>query len=102
MDEAVRLEQTVDEALVLFNFLQRFEDDGTLAILDQAEERVLWNLHCLLEKQLVELFHPEYKALLAAARDRVRDPPGVRAGIPHAAVSCWVARRGIPKLRRAS
>ena len=40
----------------------------------QAEERALWNLHCLLQKQLVEIFHPDYKALLAAARDRLRDP----------------------------
>jgi hypothetical protein len=74
MREPVRFELTGDEALVLFDFLQRFDDEGTLAIRDQAEERALWNLHCLLQKQLVEIFHPDYKALLAAARDRLRDP----------------------------
>lgn len=74
MGGPVRLELTGDEALVLFEFLARFDDDGTLAVQDQAEERALWNLHCLLQKQLVELFDPEYKALLAAARDRLRDP----------------------------
>jgi hypothetical protein len=74
MGEPVRLELTGDEALVLFEFLARFDDDGTLAVQDQAEVRALWNLHCLLQKQLVEIFHPEYNALLAAARDRLRDP----------------------------
>jgi hypothetical protein len=72
--DSVHLELTGDEALVLFEFLARFDDDSSLTIQDQAEERALWNLHCLLQKQLVEVFHPEYKALLAAARDRLRDP----------------------------
>jgi hypothetical protein len=68
------VELTGDEALLLFDFLQRFDDEGALAIEDQAEERALWNLHCLLQTRLVEIFHPDYKALLAAARDRLRDP----------------------------
>lgn len=74
MGGPIRLELTGDEALVLFDFLQRFDDEGALVIRDQAEERALWNLHSLLQKQLVEIFHPDYKALLAAARDRLRDP----------------------------
>ena len=73
MGEPVRLELTSDEALVLFEFLQRFDDEDTLAIRDQAEERALGNLHCLLQKQLVAVFHPDYKVLLAASRDRLRD-----------------------------
>ncbi|MFZ5828459.1 MAG: hypothetical protein ACOY3P_00135 [Planctomycetota bacterium] len=73
MGEPVHLELTGDEALVLFDFLQRFDDEQTLAIRDQAEERALWNLHCLLQKQLVEIFCPNYDVLLAAARDRLRD-----------------------------
>ena len=74
MGEPVRIELSGDEALVLFAFLQRFDDEDTLAIADQAEERALWNLHCLLQKRLVEIFHPDYKALVTAARDRLRDP----------------------------
>jgi hypothetical protein len=74
MREPIRLELTGDEALVLFDLLQRFDDEGTLTIRDQAEERALWNLHCLLQKQLVEIFDPDYKALLVAAQDRLRDP----------------------------
>jgi len=73
MSEPVRLELTGDEALVLFEFLSRFEDKGALSVEDQAEERALWNLRCLLQKQLVEMFDPKYKELVAAARDRLRD-----------------------------
>lgn len=68
----IHLELTNDETLVLFDFLQRFADDATLAVQDRAEQRALWNLHCLLEKQLVEMFRPDYQALVAAARDRLR------------------------------
>lgn len=74
MGEPVQLELTGDEALILFDFLQRFDDEGALVMQDQAEERALWNLHSMLQKRLVEIFHSDYKALLAAARGRLRDP----------------------------
>ena len=74
MGEPVRIELTGDEALVLFEFLARFDDHEVLIVQDQAEERALWNLQCLLEKQLVEIFDPNYKALLEAVRGRLRDP----------------------------
>ncbi|MBL8797856.1 MAG: hypothetical protein JNM56_28420 [Planctomycetia bacterium] len=76
MSQPVRLELTGDEALVLYEFLSRFEEQDTLSITDQAEQRALWNLHCLLEKQLVEMFAPNYLALVDAARDRLRDAVG--------------------------
>lgn len=62
-----------DEALVLFEFLQRFSESDSLTIQDQAEQRALWNLCCLLEKQLVAPFASNYQELLASARDRLRD-----------------------------
>jgi len=74
MGEPVRIELTGDEALVLFEFLARFEDRETLIVEDQAEERALWNLHCLLQKQLIEIFDPNYQALVDAARQRLRAP----------------------------
>ncbi len=67
---------TPDEALVLFEFLSRYSDTGELRIEDQAEQRALWNLCCLLEKELIEPFDPGYAKLLQSARDRVRDEPG--------------------------
>lgn len=76
MGGPVRLELTGDEALVLFDFLVRCENDDALApaIRDQAEQRALWTLHGHLERRLVEVIHPDYLALVAAARDRLRDP----------------------------
>lgn len=74
MGDSVRLELTADEALVLFEFLSQYSDSNILAIEDQAEQRALWNLLCLLEKQLVEPFRPDYSQLLQQARDRLRDP----------------------------
>lgn len=73
MDDQVRLELTHDEALVLFDFLSRFSDKEVLAIEDQAEERALWNLQCVMEKLLVEPFRSDYGELVQQARDRLRD-----------------------------
>ena len=62
---------TFAEALVLGDFLHRFSEKEILSIEDQAEERVLWDLECLLEKQLY-LDEP-YADALAKARAAVRD-----------------------------
>ena len=69
----VELKLTKDEALVLFEFLCRFSNDDALTIDDQAEERALWNLQCVLEKVIEESFSPDYRAILEAARSRLRD-----------------------------
>lgn len=75
MEEAVpTVTLDADEAVILFEMLSRWNDDSTFALVDQAEQRVLWNLCCALEEQLVEPFQPNYAGILAAARDRVRDP----------------------------
>jgi hypothetical protein len=69
----VHISLTADEALVLFEFLSRFEKSSDLTIVDQAEERALWNLLCLFQKQLVSPFRLDYRELLQMARDRLRD-----------------------------
>lgn len=69
----VEVRLTPDEALVLFEFLSRYSDGDELRVEDQAEQRALWNLCCLLEKQLVEPFNPNYFELLESARNRLRD-----------------------------
>ncbi len=56
LEEKVTIELSSAEALVLFEFLSRFSDENKLEIEDQAEARVLWDMCCLLEKQLVEPF----------------------------------------------
>ena len=72
-DGKVVIELSRAHALVLFEFLSRFSDDDKLEIQDQAEERVLWDMCCDLEKALVEPLRPDYTELLQRARDTVRD-----------------------------
>lgn len=68
------LHLTADEAIVLFEWLARFHGSGDASFQDQAEQRALWNLECMLERDLVAPLRDDYDELLAAARDRLRDP----------------------------
>lgn len=72
-ESRIRIELTADEALVLFEFLQRFSDSDMLTLEDQAEQQVLWNLCCLMEKSLSAPFASNYGELVAQARGRLRD-----------------------------
>lgn len=69
----VQISLTADEALVLFEFLSRFEESNELTIVDQAEERALSNLLGPLQKQLVSPFQEDYAEQLRQARNRLRD-----------------------------
>jgi len=70
----LNLKLTKSESLVLFEFLSRFnEEEQEEFFEDQAEQRVLWDLECILEKQLSEPFRKDYKKLVEKARDDVRD-----------------------------
>jgi hypothetical protein len=40
---------------------------------DPAEQRALWNLECLLERVVAEIFDPDYSSLVDAARAALRD-----------------------------
>ena len=65
---------TEDEAIVLFEFLGRIkESNGSNSFEDQAEERVLWNIECILEKELSEQFRADYQEIVKKARENVRD-----------------------------
>lgn len=70
----ILVELTNQEALVLFEFLRRCDDENNYKFADQAEERMLWKLEGFLEKQLVEIFSPDYGRLLEEAREQIRDP----------------------------
>ncbi|WP_332848505.1 hypothetical protein [Massilia sp. S19_KUP03_FR1] len=69
----IRILITSDEALVLFEFLRRYSDTDQLNVVDQAEQRALWNLCCIFEKTPVAPFDMEYGQALADARERLRD-----------------------------
>ena len=70
----VNLTVTKDEALVLFEFLARFNQTEHPGIFeDQAEQKTLWILEGQLEKQLVEPIRPDYKDIILEARNKIRD-----------------------------
>jgi hypothetical protein len=71
--EPISINFTKDEALVLFEFLSRFSETDKLSIEHQAEERALWNLTCIFEKELSEPFDKKYGDILSQARERLRD-----------------------------
>jgi hypothetical protein len=69
----VTIELSADEALVLFDWLARTSEAGeSVPFADQAEQQVLWDMACVLERVLVEPFSAAYPSLLRAARSRVR------------------------------
>jgi hypothetical protein len=71
--KGVKIELTSDEALVLYDWLTRFNQRADTDFADQAEERVLFDLEAMLEKALVAPLQSDYPALLAQARSNVRD-----------------------------
>ena len=63
-----------DEAIVLFEFLSRFNGEEHKNIFqDQAEEKTLLIIEGQLEKVLTEPFMPNYQDILLEARNRLRD-----------------------------
>ena len=73
-EQKVNIELTKNEAIVLFEFLARFnEKDNKDTFEDQAEQRVLWDIECVLEKQLSEPFRADYQEIVKKARELIRD-----------------------------
>ena len=66
--ETVTLTLKRSEALVLFEWLARSDDDSHTSQPDEAEQKVLWQVEGLLEPQLVEIVKPRYSDLLNAAK----------------------------------
>jgi hypothetical protein len=74
--DRIIVEFTRAEALALFEYLRRSDDTENYEFFDEAEQRVIWNLEGKLERQLGEIFDPNYKQLLAAAWKAIRDSSG--------------------------
>lgn len=69
-DARILIELTKEEALVLHDWLFRFnESEKVDLILNQAEQRILWDMEACLEREVSETFQDNYEALLKVARD---------------------------------
>jgi hypothetical protein len=73
MSQRVQLALSHDEALVLLDWLARFNKTREARFEDQAEQRVLWDLEAMLEKALPDVVAPRYSEFVRQARERVRD-----------------------------
>jgi hypothetical protein len=73
IDNKISIQLKKAEAIILFDFLFRFRENEKLEIVDQSEERVLWDILCELESKLTEPFKPNYNDLLEIARSEIRD-----------------------------
>lgn len=70
----ISVEISEDEALVLFDWLARFNERKDVDLADQAVRRILWDIECSLESVLIQPFSEDYAILLAEARSRLVDP----------------------------
>jgi hypothetical protein len=76
MDETkVAITLTRAEAVVLIEFLMRFRDKERLAIEHESEQQLLWDLCCVVESQLPELFDPQWKAIVEQSQTAVLAAP---------------------------
>lgn len=74
LGRGLNLTITKDEALVLFEFLARFNETERPDIFeDQSEQKTLWILEGQLKKRLAEPFRPDYKEIINEARNKIRD-----------------------------
>lgn len=72
-EQKVTLELSHEEALVLQVFLSRFNAQEHEALFeDQAEQRVLWDVECMLDQQVV-MPRYDFDNVIAEAREKVRD-----------------------------
>jgi len=72
-EPTVTLTLTHDEALVLFEWSHRHEDENYKGsfFIDRGEQVAVWNLAASLEPLLVEPFDPNYSELVSAAKVRL-------------------------------
>ena len=71
-NEPIAVQLSADDALVLFQFLSRFEQDETSTINDPAGGHALARLLAQLEKKLIAPFDARYLSILQAAQARLR------------------------------
>jgi len=72
----MELDLTKEEIIVLTGLLRRYSENDVFAIEDQAEQRALWNLECVLEKIVGNLYEVDWSEALDSASESLRDEAG--------------------------
>jgi len=72
--DEISLRLSREQAIVFFDWLSRNNDRGSHAVMvDQAEQRVLWDLESMLEEALAAVLSSDYADIVSSARSKVRD-----------------------------
>jgi hypothetical protein len=71
--EQVHIMISEDEALVLFEFLERFENTENLSFIHPAEYVALMKISAQIDKEIAAMFKSDYSTLLESARQRVAE-----------------------------
>jgi hypothetical protein len=82
MNEPVTITLSGEEALILFEFFARFQDENDFQLRHNAEFVAFSRLSAQLDHALVAPFRPDYQELLAHAREQVAgDYEGLAPGV---------------------
>lgn len=74
IENKVLIELTKEEIIVFFEWLSNFNEmENSNCFIDQAEERVLWDIEASIEKVLDETIQNNYEDILKKARKKLRD-----------------------------
>ena len=74
MTKKINIKITKNEALVLFDFLSRLNQNDNIDFFeDKAEKILLWNIESELEKELEDIFDSNYKLILEKARTEIHN-----------------------------
>ena len=68
MSEKIIIELSQDQALILFEYLDGYEDAGDNPT---AEDIVIWDIEAQLETQLEGIVSTEYQAAVSAAKQNI-------------------------------
>jgi hypothetical protein len=69
----ITVELERDEALVLYEYLRRCDDEGIYKFVHDAEQQVIWKLECALQPNFDEICDPAYMKIVASARSAVHE-----------------------------
>ncbi len=72
-DGFVLIKFSNEEAIVFLEWLSRFNEEEDNKFADQAEERILWDIEAVLEKNTIGILGNDYAEALSKARKTVRD-----------------------------
>lgn len=71
-DEVI-LALTKKEAIILLEWLSRFNEKELDLFQDQAEKKVSWNMEASLEQVISETFDSNYTKILSEAWEKIKD-----------------------------